>query len=94
MDRTDRMTRSTDRAGMRNRDLQDQLRRVDFAIYETALYLDAHPHSAEALTYYHKLMDTRRALLAEYEAGGNPVTIFGNTNKSAWDWVNAPWPWQ
>lgn len=74
--------------------LADRLREVDFAIYETVLYLDAYPESREALAYYHSLMQTRKALLEEYQSKIGPVTAFGNQSTSSWDWVQTPWPWE
>jgi len=70
------------------------LRALDFAIQETALYLDAYPENCQALAYYHHLMEERRAALAEYENNCGPVTMFGNTDESHWHWIDSPWPWE
>jgi hypothetical protein len=43
------------------------LRALDFAIQETVLYLDAYPECRQALDYYHRLMEERKAAMAEYE---------------------------
>lgn len=71
-----------------------KIQEVDFAIYEVVLYLDAYPHSAEALAHYHKLMHTRKALIDEYQAKVGPMTMFGNKSESSWDWSATPWPWE
>jgi spore coat protein JB len=71
-----------------------KIQEIDFALYETILYLDAYPESAEALAYYHSLLDARKRLVGEYERVYSPLTAFSNTSTSKWNWVNDPWPWQ
>lgn len=77
-----------------NNQLLQKLRMIDFSIYETVLFLDAYPDNAEALAYYHKLLDQRDMLAAEYEAKVGPLNIYGNESHDSWDWINNPWPWQ
>lgn len=72
--------------------LMDKIRKVDFALAETILYLDVYPQCREALNYYHKLLEARDRLIAEYEAHA-PLTAAGNTSHDSWDWVKSPWPW-
>ena len=71
----------------------DQIRMVDFSLVEINLYLDAYPNCREALDHYHKLIDRRNKLVAEYERYA-PLTAFSNTSTESWDWVKSPWPWQ
>ena len=78
----------------RNDSLLLKLQQIDFAIYETALYLDAYPNCQEALNHYHNLLKTRDELRASYEAENKPLTMFGNENKTSWDWVKTPMPWE
>ena len=82
------------RNNCRGDSLLQKLREVDFSIYETALYLDAYPHSQEALNHYHNLLKTRDELYAAYQSENKPLTIFGNVNKTSWDWVKTPMPWE
>lgn len=81
-------------SGSRKSELMRKISEVDFAIYETVLYLDAYPESREALSYYRTLIDARNALIAEYEAQYGPITAFGNTDGTEWKWTKTPWPWQ
>lgn len=74
--------------------LMDQIRAVDFALYETVLYLDVYPHSCDALETYRKLKAQSEALHAEYEASCAPLTAFGNRSDSTWDWMSKPFPWE
>ena len=71
-----------------------ELQLIDFSMIDTILDLDAYPCSAEALDYYHKLKAEREKLQAMLEQNGYPLTAGGNTSHSAWDWTNAPWPWE
>ena len=75
------------------RKLMEQIRAVDFALYETVLYLDVYPHSCDALETYRKLRAQSEALRAEYEAACGPLTAFGNRGNT-WDWMSKPFPWE
>ncbi len=74
--------------------LMDQIRAVDFALYETVLYLDVYPNSCDALETYRKLKAQSEALHAEYEATCAPLTAFGNKSDTSWDWMGKPFPWE
>jgi spore coat protein JB len=75
-------------------DLMRRLQKVDFAIVETCLYLDAYPHSREALAYYHKLITEQKMLKERLASLGRPITNSENTAKDQWLWTKGPWPWQ
>ncbi len=70
------------------------LRALDFAIQETVLYLDAYPENRQALNYYHQLMKQRKMMAEDYESHCGPLTMYGNTAQSSWDWIEGPWPWE
>lgn len=74
--------------------LMEQIRALDFAIVETALYLNAYPENCEALAYYHELTDKREVLAHSYEQHCGPLTIGGNKSVNTWDWTHGPWPWE
>lgn len=74
--------------------LLQKLRQVDFAIYDTVLYLDAYPNCRKALSHYHSLVEMKIKLMAEYQAMHGPVTCFGNESRDSWDWTETPWPWE
>ena len=74
--------------------LLQQIRTVDFALYEVILYLDVYPTSCEALDTYHKLLVRRKALYEEYETNCGPITATGNESHTAWDWIDKPFPWE
>ena len=74
--------------------LMNKLRMLDFAIQESALYLDAYPENASALEYYDSMRKLREDVMAEYENKYGPITIFGNMNTKSWQWTDEPWPWE
>ncbi len=74
--------------------LLTELREVDFALAELVLYLNAYPHTPEALAYYHKLRERRAVLKEEYEKSCGPLTAMGNESHSSWDWTDTPFPWE
>lgn len=74
--------------------VREKLRAVDFALVETTLYLDAYPHCAEALAYYHKLLAERHALAESYAQLCGPLTAYANMSETCWQWVKTPWPWE
>lgn len=74
--------------------LMRRLQKVDFAINEVNLYLDAYPECRSALDYYHKLKAERETLVNSLSQLGSPVTAFDVTNKERWNWIDSPWPWE
>ena len=71
-----------------------KLKAVDFAIIDTALYLDAYPKCKKALEYYRQLTK-ERAMLAEAINGKcGPITVRDNESCSEWTWATGPWPWE
>ncbi len=67
---------------------------IDFAITETVLYLNAYPDSAQALAYYHKLVNERKKLVENLSRSGHPMTQTDNSDTGSWRWNDGPWPWQ
>ena len=56
---TNRSTQNNNHDGNHCRTVMNRLRAVDFALTETVLYLDAYPESAEAMKFYHKVVNER-----------------------------------
>ena len=72
-----------------------ELQAIDFSMVETVLYLDAYPESSEALAHYHKLHEERQRLLSRMaSANCPPVTAMDSHSRTAWNWVDGPWPWE
>ena len=70
-----------------------KLQQIEFAIVETALYLDAYPENKTALAYYNKLLEEREKLTASLSQGGRPMTALDAGRNDRWDWIDSPWPW-
>ena len=65
------------------RNLLRTIQELDFAIYETILYLDVYPNNQDALEYYHTLVTERNTLAAEYEATHGPLTASSNLRRNS-----------
>lgn len=74
--------------------LLKEIQAEDFALYEAALYLNAHPNCREALDYYRAHRRTVTELRDEYENCFGPLTLYGNCDASCWHWADGPWPWE
>ena len=70
------------------KNLHSKIQQYSFVLYETALYLDAHPHCTEALEYFAKYTQKLREASAEYEAKYGPLTFFGQHGCEKWQWVS------
>ncbi|MBQ8403625.1 MAG: spore coat protein CotJB [Clostridia bacterium] len=66
----------------------------DFALYETVLFLDGHPHDEAALAFYSAHRDTLEKLKREYTKKYGPLTIYDNGDSKCWHWIDKPWPWE
>jgi len=71
-----------------------EIRQLDFAMIETALYLDGHPACKKALNYYNMLQSKRNEKRAQYEQSFGPMTMFSNKSEDTWHWVKTAWPWE
>ena len=77
------------------REMLQEIRCLDFAINELALYLDTHPNAKAAL-------DLRNFYLKQYNNAMNRYQKqFGalgmndeNLNETPFQWVQSPWPWE
>ena len=75
-------------------ELMNKLRELDFAIIETAMFLDSHPMDKKALTYYHDMLETRNESREVFTKNYGPLCIFENNDNTQWQWVKGPWPWE
>ena len=73
--------------------LLKQLQKIDFALVDVVLYLDAYPNCKKALDYYHKLLSERDKILVKLGDAGIPMNAFDNTS-DVWNWTDSPWPWE
>ena len=78
----------------RNREaLMRKIQEVDFALYETTLYLDTHPCDEKALKLHKEYAEASKELKKHYSEMFGPLTPAHNM-QDAWEWVCGPWPWE
>jgi len=66
----------------------------DFALNDAALFLDVNPDHAEALAFYKKYLDLRKATVEAFQEKFGPLTRDAYDGGPRWNWVDGPWPWQ
>jgi spore coat protein JB len=74
--------------------LMRKIRAVDFALWETHLFLDTHPDDTEALALNAKYKKRRDTLVSEYESKFGPLDMSRVSSEKRWQWINEPWPWE
>ena len=74
------------------RDMIEQIRSLEFAITELALYLDTHPTDEKALCLHRKYCKECKECKDKYQKVFGPLTIQYPCNK--WRWIEEPWPWE
>ena len=76
--------------------LKKRIHAYDFAIHETVLFLDTHPHDPKALHMLREYRRRRQEEVAKYEArfGKYIVTPCDVPAENFWEWVDSPWPWE
>ena len=70
-------------------EMLQQIRCLDFAINELALYLDTHPEDEKALCLHRKYCKQAKELKDKYQKVYGPLTIYYPCNK--WRWLEEPW---
>ena len=66
---------------------------VQFAALELHLYLDSHPHCADAAKKLAEYRELAKKLHEEYEDKYGPIHETSR-NTSRWAWISDPWPWE
>ncbi len=74
------------------REMMQEIRSLEFAIIELALYLDTHPEDQKALCLHNKYCKEVKELKDKYQKVYGPLTINYPCNK--WRWLEEPWPWE
>ena len=70
------------------------IRRLDFVLVETNLYLDTHPCDRTAISYFERALREREQAATKYEKMVGPLTAAGNRVRDVWLWSTESWPWQ
>lgn len=75
-------------------ELMRYIQQVGFAVDDVVLYLDTHPHDADAIAYYEKYKKLSREASKEYTNQYGPLTNENVNTTNGWAWVKDPWPWE
>ena len=70
----------------------NEIKSLQFAITELALYLDTHTEDERALCLHRKYARELKELQDKYQKVYGPLTINFPCNK--WRWIEEPWPWE
>ena len=71
--------------------LLHEVMKYQFAVVDTALYLDTHPYDQEALSRHYMYSTRLKQLKAEYEKYHGPLTLY-KPQREYWKYKNGPWP--
>lgn len=74
--------------------LLSRIATCDFALTETAIFLDTHPNCAEALAFYKKHLDMRKKAEEEYTEKFGMLCHKDYNGQNTWQWTEGPWPWE
>ena len=74
------------------REMINEIRSLEFAITELALYLDTHSTDKKALCLHRRYCKECQGLKDKYQKVYGPLTINYPCNK--WRWIEEPWPWE
>ena len=77
---------------MTRESMLNEIKCLQFAITELALYLDTHPEDERALCLHRKYARELKDLQDKYQKVYGPLTINFPCNK--WRWLEMPWPWE
>ena len=76
------------------RALMQRIDEASFAMDDVVLFLDTHPDDANALNFYHYVVQLRREAVDAYESQFGPLTLEAVRSGSRWTWMTEIWPWE
>lgn len=75
---------------MKREQLLRRLSAVQFALWETHVFLDTHAGDPKATEMQKKYSSKYNALVEEYEKQFGPLQLNGSNSDQ---WLQNPWPW-
>jgi spore coat protein JB len=69
------------------------IQKLEFAIYDLALYLDTHPNDPVALYKHRMLTEQLHMLMHAYETQHGIMSVMGIESEDTWRYIHGPWPW-
>lgn len=79
---------------MNQKELSEWIAMLGFCSYDMLLYMDTHPHDAEALDYFNQCTELYNTAKKNYEERFGQVNAFSGGPLNEWDWNTAPMPWE
>lgn len=79
---------------MSRSELLDVIDKTSFAMDDTRLFLDTHPDSREALSFFSRMQELRKKAVREYTDTYGPISSYDVAPCDMWKWNMGPWPWQ
>ena len=89
-DEEGQMTCEEKRANRRK--MINEIKALNFAVVELALYLDTHETDEKALMLYKEYANKLHDLKDKYQKIYGPLSIYYPCKK--WRWLEEPWPWE
>ena len=74
--------------------LLEKIMQAELACQDIKLYLNTHPECAQSLTLFKQYSSEAKELTAAYESQFGLLCAMNITNKTRFDWIDSPWPWQ
>lgn len=77
---------------MKNDELLMQIMMLDFAVQDSALFIDTHPCDKDAINYFSEATTRLANAKEEYQKLGH---VLNNREIEAYqnDYITGPWPW-
>lgn len=75
---------------MKREQMLRRLSAVQFALWETHIFLDTHIGDPEARKMHEMYQKKYNVLAEEYEKQFGPLTLSGHNSD---EWLQDPWPW-
>ena len=67
---------------------------LDFAVHDTALFLDSHANDKDALMYFNHYQQLAKKAKEEFESNFGPLQYQNQHDINDWAWTTGPWPWE
>lgn len=74
--------------------LLEEIMEQQFALVETALYLDTHPADKAVWRLHNEFAREQRRLVRDYQERYGPLMYHHPSEHFPWRWIEEPWPWQ
>lgn len=71
-----------------------EVQMYDFVAHEINLYLDTHPNNKRMIELYQKYAKKAKEATQAFENQYGPLTVQNSSNKTPFEWVQGPWPWE